>query len=106
MKTSALFLALAMVASLATLTRADDTYLSPKARQAQQESNRASSTTPDMIDRTISAASPKSVAFAASVRTVSVTTEDKLTRALPAISPRALANDSSRVQVFQVAPLK
>ncbi len=77
MRTTSLLFAVAAVAMLTSLARADDALLWPKARELQHDSRTVPGTTPDMR-----------------VRNTGV------------VSPRAHANNPSLAQLFQIAPLK
>ena len=107
MKTNLLLLAaVTAVATFAGVAKADDAYLSPKARQLAQDFRKVPGTTTDMLDRSIKSGSPKGIAMAESLRKVPGTTENRLVRYTGAVSPRALANNPSLGQQFQIAPLK
>ena len=107
MKTHLLILtAVATVAMFASVVKADNAYLSPKARQLAHDFRKAPGTTIDMLDRSLKSGSPRGIAMAESLRKVPGTTEDRLVRYTGAVSPRALANNPWLGERFQVAPLK
>ena len=59
-----------------------------------------------MIDRSVTASSPKHIEMVASLRKVPGTTQDMIVRWGPAVSPRLLSNEPWRAESFRVAPLK
>jgi hypothetical protein len=83
---------------------AGEPLLSPRAQANQIKT--VPGTTPDMLDRSVKAGSPKGIAFAESFRKVPGTTQEMLVRNTGTTPPRLLANEPWRLQRFQVAPLK
>jgi len=83
---------------------AGEPFLSPRAQANQIKA--VPGTTPDMLDRSVKAGSPKGIALAESSRKVTGTTRDMIVRNTGATPPRLLANEPLRLQRFEVAPLK
>jgi hypothetical protein len=83
---------------------AGEPLLSPRAQANQIKI--VPGTTPDMLDRSVRAGSPKGIALAESSRKVAGTTRDMIVRNTGATPPRLLANEPWRLQRFEVAPLK
>lgn len=91
--------------TLATVfaAQADNPLASPRAKS--NEIKRTTGTTPDMIDRSVSAVSPKLRQLQASLRTVPGTTADVLDRSYVGI-PKLRESSGSRAKEFYIAPLK
>jgi hypothetical protein len=83
---------------------AGEPLLSPRAQANQIKT--VPGTTPDLLDRSVKAGSPKGIALAESFRKVPGTTQDMIVRNTGATPPRLLANEPWRLERFQVAPLK
>jgi len=101
------FLAAAVMVTVFTAVNtvsAGEPLLSPRGQANQIKSNPGM--TPDMLDRSVKAGSPKGIALAESFRKVPGTTRDMIVRNTGATPPRMLANEPWRLQQFQVAPLK
>ena len=101
-----LITAVTAIATFTHVAKADDAFLSPKARQLASDFRKVPGASADSLDRSAKSGSPKGIAHAESLRTVPGTTQDLLARNTGAVSPRALANNPSLGQKFQVAPLK
>lgn len=108
-----LALAVAGIFSLAASAEAGDALLSPRAQEQANSLKKVSGMQADLIDHSVVAGSPKSIALAKSIRKVSSTGNDlDLANApRPNMSPKdpgyAIALRESAVnQQVQVAPLK
>lgn len=112
-KTILLAVAVAGVFTLMSNAFAGDALMSPRAQEQADSLKTVSGTTPDMINRSVMAGSPKSIALAQSLRKVAGTNNDlDLANApRPNMSPKspgyeaALRQNAINQQV-QVAPLK
>jgi hypothetical protein len=112
-KTILLAVAVAGVFTLTSNAFAADALMSPRAQEQAYSLKKVSGTTPDMIDRSVQAGSPKSIALAQSLRHVAGTNTDlDLARApRPTMSPKspgyeAALRENAINQQIQVAPLK
>jgi hypothetical protein len=111
-----IILAVAVAGALTFVANANagDAIMSPKAQEQADSHRTVSGTTPDMIDRSIRAGSPKQVEFAASLRTVpSIGPSVDLAHApRPNLSPKdpnydiAFRENAMKQLDIQVAPLK
>ena len=113
MKTNLLLLAaVTAIATFAGVAKADDAYLSPKARQLKEDFRKVPGTTTDKLDRSVKSGSPKGIEFSASLRTVPSTgpSIDLAHGPRPLLSPKDPRYDQAlrelRQTQFQVAPLK
>lgn len=62
--------AVALAFTLTTTARADEPFLSPKAKEQADSLRKVPGTTPDLISRSVMSGSPKAIALAESLRTV------------------------------------
>src|SRR2546428_13122628 len=111
MKTPLLLaVAVAGAFTLMASAQADDARLSPKAKELRDSVRTVSGTTPDLLDRSVRAGSPKAIAFAESQRKVSSTspTIDLAHGPRPTLSPKdpRYEQEARRLQEVQLAPLK
>jgi hypothetical protein len=108
-----ILIAVAGIFTLVASAQASDALLSPRAQDQANSLKIVSGTTPDMIDRPVTAGSPKSIELAKSFHKVAGTNNDlDLANApRPSLSPKdpryqtALRENASNQQI-QVAPLK
>lgn len=112
-KTILLAVAVAGIFTLAASAQAGDALLSPRAQEQANSLKKVSGVTPDMLDRSVMAGSPKSIALAKSLRKAAGTNNDiDLANApRPLMSPKspgyaAALRENAVNQQIQVAPLK
>lgn len=112
-KTILLAVAVAGIFTLAASAQAGDALLSPRAQDQANSLKKVSGVTPDMLDRSVMAGSPKSIALAKSLRKAAGTNNDiDLANApRPLMSPKspgyaAALRENAVNQQIQVAPLK
>ena len=107
MKTTVLLAAAtaALLLTLGTASAAEPLH-TPKGKVLADSLARVPGTTADMMDRSVTASSPKHTEMVASLRKVSGTTPDMIVRNGPNVPPRLLANEPWRAESFRVAPLK